>query len=50
MSYMPLLPFWILSAPLVLAVIDLLRTPRPVRRTDGPAHPAPTHVVPPAHA
>lgn len=27
-----LLPWWILVAPLVLAAIDLARTPRPVRR------------------
>ena len=24
----PLLPFWLLGAPLVLALIDLMRTPR----------------------
>lgn len=27
-----MLPFWLLGAPLVLALLDLMRTPRPPRR------------------
>jgi hypothetical protein len=31
MSYMPLLPFWILGFPMLIALVDLMRTPRATR-------------------
>lgn len=37
MSYMPLLPFWILGIPMLVAFIDLMRTPRPSHRVPQPA-------------
>jgi hypothetical protein len=32
MNMIPLLPFWILGIPMLLAIVDLARTGRPIHR------------------